>query len=118
MPNKAFCSFVLTPKSKNPVCRKCYYKYLSKRQNMLKIRHNQIRKSIPVRQKNSQNFYRILVYSYSSVPVENFQLEIPSWNFRLNIEKKSIGCRLFQSKVGDLAPELPSFGISCSESVK
>ena len=58
---------------------------------MLKIRHNQIRKSIPVRQKNSQNFEKILVCSYSVIDIN---LEFWNWKYQVgifaSILKKSI----------------------------
>ena len=50
--------FFLWSWSQNPEIhfskKKAFYKYLSRRQNMLEIRHNQIRQSSSVRQKNSK----------------------------------------------------------------
>ena len=119
MPNKAFCSFVLASKSKNPVYWKCYYKYLSRRQNMFEIRHNQIRKSIPVRQKTLKTFKDLSLFLFRPVininlefvswkySVWSFEFEISSWNFLSQHSSNPTGYRWFQSKVGDLTPELP-----------
>ena len=119
MPNKAFCSFVLASKSKNPVYWKCYYKYLSRRQNMLEIRHNQIRKSIPVRQKTLKTFKDLSLFLFRPVininlefvswkySVWSFEFEISSWNFLSQHSSNPTGYRWFKSKVGDLTPELP-----------
>ena len=55
---------------------------------MLKIRHNQIRKSIPVRQKTLISLKDLSLFLLGHrYQLRILELEIPSWNFRLNIEK-------------------------------
>ena len=94
--------------------------------NQIQIRHNQIRKSIPVRQKNFQSLLKILVCSYSVIdinleffnwnyPVGIFQLEKPSWIFSSQYSE-------FLPDVGDFNIKsviwLRNFRIRCSENVK